>query len=440
MVRFQSRWTAIFLCLPQSCSASFLYVSRSNLSTTLAAMANCTEHFVLACRMPMHYVWNWSPFHIDALGLVTLIGAEQVNAAVGRLVSSRYTEFLPLLGAYVIAGNSFTDAYSGFAIYNISAGIMTTDLAGWFTRWCLAQDFSRGCSSITWTVQEGPSGEKQRERQVQSRIDTSIALLVGVVANGFLLAFTILQGDWWGLANAVSMVVSIAVRWYLIKKNRDAIDAAVNNNYGPNSADRQPAKCFITFNDGKQINMYAPQKLVKAVFIDKPAVNQRSWLAPYFVMRMVGWIGFSAHVITIGMSGLATQIVTVFIIVVSTAMTVFKFGCKDNLIGSKLHAEIRRPGPGESERRQDAFIDLGLTDAEEGDMKFWNQMPLENGTAFNNSWWIQYRTKKADWWRSQNPQPAPSGSLASTIQVPNVASKAPSLKAVSVSSKSVVAV
>jgi hypothetical protein len=30
-------------------------------------------------------------------------------------------------------------------------------------------------------------------------------------------------------------------------------------------------------------------------------------------------------------------------------------------------------------------------------MKFWNQMPLENGTAFNNSWWSQYRAKKAEW-------------------------------------------
>ena len=236
----------------------------------------------------------------------------------------------------------------------------------------------------------------------------------------------------------LALLAHTSVEWTW--KNRDAIDAAVSNNYGPNPADRQPAKCFITFNDGKQINMYAPQKLVKAVFIDKPAINQRSWLSPYFVMRMVGWIGFAAHVITIGMSGLATQIVTVFLIVVSTSMTVFKFGGKDNLIGSKLHAEILRPGPGESERRQDAFIDLGLTDAEEEDMKFWNQMPLENGTAFNKSWWNQYRDKKANWWRLQNPQPASPGSLAPTIQVPNVAPKAPSLKAASVSSKSAITV
>jgi hypothetical protein len=115
------------------------------------APVHCTK---LACRMPLHYVFEWSPFHIDALGIVTMIGAEQVNQLVGRLVASRYGEYLPLLGAYIIASNSFTDAYSGFALFNIPAGIMTTDIAGWFSRWCLAQDFSRGCSSVTWTVEE----------------------------------------------------------------------------------------------------------------------------------------------------------------------------------------------------------------------------------------------------------------------------------------------
>ena len=41
---------------------------------------------------------SWRQFPLDALGLVTLIGAEEVNQAVGKLVSSRYTTILPLLG------------------------------------------------------------------------------------------------------------------------------------------------------------------------------------------------------------------------------------------------------------------------------------------------------------------------------------------------------
>jgi hypothetical protein len=38
--------------------------------------------------------WADSTLHVDALGLVT-IGADEVNASIGRLVPSRYVEFLP---------------------------------------------------------------------------------------------------------------------------------------------------------------------------------------------------------------------------------------------------------------------------------------------------------------------------------------------------------
>jgi hypothetical protein len=41
---------------------------------------------VTSC-MPMHYVLKWQSFRIDALGLVTMIGSEQVNIVVGHLVT-----------------------------------------------------------------------------------------------------------------------------------------------------------------------------------------------------------------------------------------------------------------------------------------------------------------------------------------------------------------
>lgn len=404
--------------------------------TGTMAHSNCTK---VACRMPLHYIFKWTPFHIDALGIVTMIGAEQINQLVGRLVATRYSEYLPLLGAYVIASNSFTEAYSGFNLFNIPAGIMTTDIAGWFSRWCLAQDFSRGCSSVTWTVEGNWSLDKRARRKRQSRFDTSIAILIGIVLNGYLLAFTALQGDWWGLANALSMVVSIIVRWYVTKKNRDAIDDVVTEYYNPNET---TAKCFVAFNDGKQINMYAPSSLVRPLFSDKPSVKD-NYLSWYFAARMAGWIGFAAHVITIGQAGLATQIITVFIIVVSTMVTVFKVGCDDSYVGSKLHAKITRPGPGESTRRQDAFIHLDLNKAEERLMRKWGQMPLRHDTDDNKRWWEEYEIKKAiyigralpDRPKQQALQPtqppsAPQPRLpTNSIPPPNMALKVPTITA-----------
>lgn len=167
---------------------------------------------------PWEVLHNWSPFQIDALGLVTLLGAEEVNSAVGRLVASSYLEYLPLLGAFVIAGNRFQDKAAGFNLYNISHGIHTTDLAGWLTRWMLSQSFESTRSFVQWTVTPPKS-------QWAGNVS---ALLISFVFNGFLLAMTVLSRDWYGFTNALSMIISVMVRTYIIGQNRLAIDDMVN--------------------------------------------------------------------------------------------------------------------------------------------------------------------------------------------------------------------
>lgn len=78
------------------------------MKTLLSSNANVSI-FLMApistASMPLRSLMYWSPFRLDALGLVTLIGAEEVNQAIGRLVDSKYTTFLPLLGQYLISGN-----------------------------------------------------------------------------------------------------------------------------------------------------------------------------------------------------------------------------------------------------------------------------------------------------------------------------------------------
>ncbi|KAF8246157.1 hypothetical protein K440DRAFT_685659 [Wilcoxina mikolae CBS 423.85] len=89
--------------------------------------------------MLLGYLETWAPFRIDALGLVTMIGASEIDVAVVRLVRNRFTECLPLLGAYIFAGNNFTKPIPGFFLYNISDGIVATDMTGWFARWLLPE-------------------------------------------------------------------------------------------------------------------------------------------------------------------------------------------------------------------------------------------------------------------------------------------------------------
>lgn len=342
--------------------------------------------------MPLYYVRQWQPFHIDALGLVTMIGAEQVNTIVGRLVTSRYTEYLPLLGAFVLAGNQFTDAISGFELYNLYTVIKTTDLAGWFQRWCLAQNFHRASTTVTWTVREDDPATLWHRR-----LDTLLAAFIGLVANGALVTLTILQGDWWGLANALSMALSIIVRAYLTQQNRNTLDTKAVIYKGPDQHGCQRATFLVVLNDGKLVTMNAPPNLVKNCFIDKPMPLNRSL---YTIMRGIGWIGFTAHVITIGLSALATQIVTVFLIVIPTVITIFKVGCDDSEIGARLKAEISTTGQS-GERRQDSYLALGLSDAEETSMLAWSLVPHKD----NGEWWEEYNDKKRRQ-QQQNVQPS----------------------------------
>ncbi|KXG46582.1 protein of unknown function DUF218 [Penicillium griseofulvum] len=168
---------------------------------------------------------------IDALGLVTLLGAEEMDRSIGQLVPSLYLKYLPLLGAFVVAGNRFTTKKPGFVLYNISAGIMTTELAGWFSRWLQTQDFKQVRSIVTWKVMERP--RRWKEFIVGF-------LLVGLPVHGMLIAVTVLGADWWGFANVIAMSISVAVRCIMVAQNQAGINANIRKAQG--AAEAYPAK------------------------------------------------------------------------------------------------------------------------------------------------------------------------------------------------------
>jgi hypothetical protein len=117
---------------------------------SLDNMANLVQRSVNP--MPWRDVKQWRPFSIDALGLVTLLGAEEVNKALGTLERRRYTEYLPFLAAYIIAGDRFVDEQAGHSLYNVTDGITTTELKGWFTRWLSSQRVSNATTVFRWRV------------------------------------------------------------------------------------------------------------------------------------------------------------------------------------------------------------------------------------------------------------------------------------------------
>ncbi|KAJ5211324.1 hypothetical protein N7472_001463 [Penicillium cf. griseofulvum] len=293
---------------------------------------------------------------IDALGLVTLLGAEEMDRSIGQLVPSLYLKYLPLLGASVVAGNRFTTKKPGFVLYNISAGIMTTELAGWFSRWLQSQDFKQVRSIVTWKVMERP--RRWKEFIVGF-------LFVGLPVHGMLIALTVLGADWWGFANVIAMAISVAVRCIMVAQNQAGINANIQK--AQEAAEAYPAKrakydesmnrleslhqngqamegikmpiepqdpnkiakVIVLTEDSKVITLAVPAYLPKLAF----AVNPQP-LNPYVyrACQWIGWASYAVHVISIGMAALYTQIISVVVILISTVLTAHRVGCEDSRI------------------------------------------------------------------------------------------------------------
>ena len=336
--------------------------------------------------MPLEYLSKWAPFRIDALGLVTLIGADDVNRAVGRLVQSRYTKFLPILGAYLIAGNQFTNNAPGYTLYNVSDAIMTTSVTGWFTRWLDSQKLKTGTTVFEWNV---------LEKRRTMNWDGVIAGAIGVVALAPLIVLSTLMADWWGFANAISMVASVAIRWCLIQENTDGLDqTTVNACYGPSAQHlEERVKLLVTSSEGKMVTIYAPRGLVVRGFTRRISPPRHQL---YLWAKRFGWLFFGVHIIALGQSDLVSQLCTVILLVVSTWATVQGLGSNESEIGNHIEIEAMKSFPEGPDRRLWAYVKLWPTETQEQSLIDWGLLPRKSNVA----WWNKYQQSK-DLWAKQ---------------------------------------
>lgn len=317
---------------------------------------------------------KWAPFRIDALGLVTILGAEEVDRSIGRLVQSYLTDCLPLLGAYTIASNQVTEPIPGFVLYNITDSIMATDLTGWFTRWLLCVPLSFTSTTITISIS---SKSRHSERR-------AIAYLIGFLAISPLIFFAAAMRDWWGLVNALSMAVSVFVRKIILWQNRRRLDLVLSER---KAASDEIVKVFLTTPTGKAVSIYAPRLIVTDCLLTTPRPPEPRL---YNIIRTVGWVAFGAHVISLGMTVLFNQILSVCILLAATVLVVQQVGDRQDRVGSYLSFNISVAGG--NEFRAAAFARLRLSENEENSMIQWNLFPHRS----NEHWWMKYHQALAD--------------------------------------------
>jgi hypothetical protein len=374
-------------------------VPSDDLLHSMYSMTSLGELFKRQITMPLEHVRDWKPFQIDALGLVTLLGADEVNQSVGTLQHRRYTEYLPLLAAFVIAGDRFVTEQPGFVLYNLTDGITSTELKGWFTRWLMSQPVNNATTELKWGTNKGKTDLKDRVAPI-----LSFTLVIP------LLVMTILVGDWYGVGNAAAIIISILTRVYLVSQRRQTRDTAAAT---PKGAKEQPLKvlCIIR-SDGKMVTCKVPQSVLDT-FVKTEKVDHKDF---YHGVRWLCWLALGVHMCILGMCSLFTQIYTVVLLVLSTwwftsdfpwdivrqvqtpgdeyteSVTEIPFN-DDWTVTQTDHPTKKAVGTGVAgiDKRQYAWARLDLDDGAEAAMKAWNLFPIE---AKNDKWLPQYQALK----------------------------------------------
>ena len=374
-----------------------------NSTHTMISFGELTRRHI---TMPLAHVKDWSPFQIDALGLVTLLGADEVNQSVGTLQHRRFTEYLPLLAAFVIAGDRFVTEQPGFVLYNLTDGITSTELKGWFTRWLMSHKINNATTVLEW-----------KTNPKQSRLKDLVAPMLSFVLVMPLLVITVLVGDWYGVGNAAAIIISILTRIYLLRQRRHARDTESS---APKDGKDNPIKklCIIR-SDGKMVTCRVPQSVLNT-FVKNRDVKYPN---AYHCARWLCWLALGVHMCILGMCSLFTQIYTVFLLVLSTWWFTSDFAWdirrvkEENVTvpGSSVfklpfnrawsveqtdHQKTKKEESDEKpvivnlDKRQIAWARFGLDKGEEEEMDRWNLFPIKEK---NKKWWDDYEDLKKEY-------------------------------------------
>ncbi|MCJ1323574.1 hypothetical protein MMC10_000235 [Thelotrema lepadinum] len=323
------------------------------------------------------WLGDWSPFRLDALGIVTLLGAEEVNRAIGRLISSPVTDYLPLLGAFVAAGDNISDPIPGFRLYNIRDGIVAQDVAPWFARWLQTATVTWNATFLSINI------IKPRQRSINNLLSMSL----GFVVLGAIVVICVLTGDWWGLANASSMLISVLVRAFMVQEQAVGLPQKWESVQDETWA-TEVVKVLVIMPGGEAIATYVPRGILTEAMLSaiKPPRPRL-----YYAARVIGWIGFGCHVVTLGMTILLNQLISIAVLLLSTLLFTYGVGADYHLVANCVRIRRFDETKGFPSRSR-VYLRLDLTVSEEDTLIGWGIMPQRS----NKDWWQLFRSRGAE--------------------------------------------
>lgn len=323
--------------------------------------------------MPALEAKDWAPFKLDALGIVTLLGTESLRQSISRLVHNGFAEYLPLLAPQIIADNTITNVVPGFALYNITDGVLAIDLSAWWTRWLTCQTFNWNTTVLDIYILP----------QKRSPVTTSwfVILCLNAIIDAAIIVIPVLLDDWYGFAASVSLVGTVISRAYILSSLRQSIDDFTTE------ADKQTdaVKLFLTLLNGRAITIRTTRGITINILLTTPR-PKHPFL--YRLFQGIDWVALGVLVVSLGSASLCMQITLIGVLSLATHIVVQRYNCDELHIGRRL--EITQNNLAGEDRRGTAYINLNLSEEEEKALISWHLLPMK----YNKFLWGRYENDK----------------------------------------------
>ena len=120
------------------------------------------------------------------------------------------------------------------------------------------------------------------------------AAVIGFIANGSLITIAASQGDFYGLANAIAMAVSVMVRLTMVHENRKHLNQIVDgcsrgitgNSFLEPNQDKNWVKIVVTAPEDKVVTFLIQRGLVNCIINDLDVVVKEKGLAEERVLHI----------------------------------------------------------------------------------------------------------------------------------------------------------
>jgi hypothetical protein len=244
------------------------------------------EHLVKRrAGFPLGYIRNWSErsFKFDAISILSILGAGEVDQAVGTLTKRRYTECLPLLAGQFIASNSFTSGLPGLTLYVLDVGMKRMELNESLARILMFIQTTQASTILGWKPVE------HRVKSIALGME-SIPVILSTFIVSPLIVCPILMKDWYGVCNACAIIVSILCRLHLVSQLRASRERKMWN-----AQDEGVCRSIIMRPDTRMITCMAPQRILYRLF--ESAEVKRPYI--YKMTRRLAWVALSVHLCTL---------------------------------------------------------------------------------------------------------------------------------------------